>query len=167
MKYTKYIYITLSSIFFIACENAPQALSKTTEETIKNATTPTGSVGAIITKPLKPVISSGTNNSTAVSFSKSVMPLFADTTLSCTNCHNSTPLQVTGKSKNRFSVTNASNTYVNIISNKLVDTNNPANSRLLQKATNTIIHFGSDKIKVNSTQYNTILNCIKEGVNNN
>jgi len=158
MKTDKYIYISFILALLIGCENAAQKVAETTSQSIQNASTPAGTVGTIIYKPKTDI------NTTIISFSKNIMPIFET---SCKSCHGTNPLQITGKENNRFSITTNSDTVTNITTNSLVNVGTPALSRLLKKATNVLTHYGNKKFDLNSNNYNTIYSWIKSGANNN
>jgi len=158
MKITKYLQIGFILALLVGCENAVQKVTETTDNSIKNAATSAGTVGAIKYEPLKGVEINTTK------LSKEVMPIF---TTNCVSCHGATPLQVTGKPNNRFSITDSSATYTNIISNSLVNVGTPALSILLKKATNATTHHGGERIKLISKEYRVIYAWIKAGANNN
>ncbi len=94
----------------------------------------------------------------SVSFSKDVYPILNN---SCQVCHN--PNGVAKGTK--FIVSDTAGTYNSVLG--LIDTANPANSKLLKKATNQDSHGGGQVIAPNSDSYNTILQWIQQGASNN
>ncbi len=93
-----------------------------------------------------------------VSFSGDVYPILQSR---CQVCHSST-----GTAKNtRFIVSDVANTYNSVV--RLVNTANPPDSDLLEKATNSSPHGGGQVIAPGSNEYNTILQWIQQGANNN
>ena len=109
----------------------------------------TKSLAADINATLEP-----TTTSTQKSFDTDIMPILQ----TCTSCH--------GTSGN-YTVTDANETYSNITSNGFIDTNTPANSILLLKATETVSHEGGVRFNTSSTEYQTISTWITEGALNN
>jgi len=98
------------------------------------------------------------NTSTASnkkSFSADVMPILES---KCKICHGT---------NGNYRVTDAAGTYSNLTTNSFIDTATPTNSRLLQKATNTINHNPGQIFNTSSTEYQTILTWITEGALNN
>jgi len=158
MKMTKYLYIGFILASLVGCENAVQKVTQTTPTTIKNASTPAGVVGDIKYDPLKSVDVNTTK------LSKNIMPIF---TASCVSCHGATPLQITGKPNNRFSITDSASTYTNITSNSLINVASPALSILLKKGTNATAHHGGERLKLVSKEYRLFFSWIKAGANNN
>ena len=96
----------------------------------------------------------GTGGGTqTVSFQNDVLPIL---NASCAGCH--------GGAGN-FHLSSAADKWAEVT--KFVDTTNPANSRLLLKATGTISHGGGQVIAPNSVDYQKILQWIQNGAPNN
>jgi adhesin/invasin len=81
----------------------------------------------------------------------------------CSRCH-------TAAGPGRMILTgNAASDYTTTVKNAtaplLVDTSNPANSYMLQKATGLVAHGGGQRFAVGSAQYNQILTWIQQGAN--
>ncbi len=96
----------------------------------------------------------GTGGGTqTVSFQNDVLPIL---NANCAGCH--------GGAGN-FHLSMATNKWAEV--NKFVNTANPANSRLLLKATGTVSHGGGQVIPPNSVNYQKILQWIQNGAPNN
>lgn len=87
-------------------------------------------------------------------FATDVMPVF---NANCKNCHGNS---------GKFTVTTASGTYSNLMSNSFINTANPSNSVILLRASGTG-HGGGTILPTGSTGYNTIKAWISEGALNN
>jgi len=110
--------------------------------------------------PTPPVVSpppsnnpGGNTGNTTVSFNNDILPIL---NASCAGCHGGA---------GGFHLSTATDKWLEVT--KFVDTANPANSKLLLKATNTISHGGGQVIAPNSQNYNTILQWIQAGAPNN
>lgn len=95
----------------------------------------------------------GTGGGAQVSFQNDVLPIL---NASCAGCH--------GGAGN-FHLSSATDKWAEVT--KFVNTVNPANSRLLLKATGAISHGGGQVISPNSQAYITILRWIQSGAPNN
>ena len=94
----------------------------------------------------------------AVSFSNDVYPILQN---KCQICHGAnSPIDAPV-----FIYSDAQTTYSAVIN--LVNLADPQNSRLLLKATNQTPHEGGQVIQPNSPEYQTILNWISQGAQNN
>ncbi|EDP73725.1 probable S-layer related protein (Precursor) [Hydrogenivirga sp. 128-5-R1-1] len=104
-------------------------------------------------------------NSQTVSFSKNVYPILKN---NCQSCHGAT----SGSGNLRIG-NDATTTYNNLMTTtpaaggSYIDTANPSTSLLLQKATNSVPHGGGQRFSPSSQEYQTILNWIQQGANNN
>ncbi len=104
-------------------------------------------------------------NSQTVSFSKNVYPILKN---NCQSCHGAT----SGSGNLRIGndvITTYNNlmTTTPVVGGSYIDTANPSTSLLLQKATNSIPHGGGQRFSSSSPEYQTILNWIQQGANNN